>query len=689
MAKPSQRATRSSQRTLSTSGEPTAPRLWSERPAARTIAVLFLIAATLALYWPVSGYDFVNFDDPQYLNPHVQIGLTLDGVKWAFTQTEAANWHPLTWLSHMLDAQIFGPKAGGHHLTSLLLHIANSCLLLLLVLRLTRSLPRSFVVAAFFAWHPLHVESVAWVAERKDVLSTFFGLLALLAYTKYVQLPAASSKATRFFILSVTLFALGLMCKPMLVTLPFLLWLLDYWPLARFQFSPRAVQPATNRRLILEKVPFLLLTAIFCAITLRVQQAGHAIVAVKTLPLEFRLGNAALAYWGYLEKLFWPHDLAVFYPYGILQFNWLNWVALAALILVSLGALALCRLGYTVTGWFWYLGALVPVIGLVQVGAQAMADRYMYLPSIGIIVLIVFGGADLAARFHRDRDLAPILAGVALAGCLFTCRLQLGYWQNSDSLYRHAIVCTKGNFVACNNLAVDLEARGQYAEAANWCREAIAAKADYADAHCTLAVILLAQKRPPEARVELEQALQIDPTLPRAHYYLGNQLLAEGNVTAAQSHYQAALERLPEYPEAHYQLAILLAASNPDESVQRFHEALRLKPDWKEALNNLAWVLATTPDDKLRNGAEAVRLAQRAVLITSTNEAGPLDTLAAALAETGKFEEAVETGRKALVLAAKPDSHFPPKEIETHIRCYELKKPIRDPAPAKPHKPSP
>jgi hypothetical protein len=390
---------------------------------------LTLALATLAVFWQVLGHDFVNYDDPDYVyrNPNVQSGITLSSIKWAFTTGHAANWHPLTWLSHMLDWQLFGDNPGWHHLTNLFLHIANTLLLFAVLKRMTNALWRSAFVAAAFALHPLHVESVAWVAERKDVLSTLFWMLTIAAYLRYLERPG-----TGRYLLTLLIFALGLMAKPMLVTLPFVLLLLDYWPLGRFQFgqivksvgqqSRKSLNAFSHwklsRHLLLEKVPLFALSAISSIVTFLVQRTAGAVTSVETLPLKLRIANTFVSYLTYIQKMVWPSRLAMFYPYpDKTDLIWQTVVFALLLLIISLGVIWLMRRRrYLLTGWLWYLGTLVPVIGLVQVGDQALADRYTYVPLTGLFIIIAWGVPDLIAKWRfRKHALAASAIAVLLA----------------------------------------------------------------------------------------------------------------------------------------------------------------------------------------------------------------------------------------------------------------------------------
>ena len=680
------------------SGSPSWADLWGRW--ASLLSCLLLAAGTLVVYGAVTGFEFVNIDDQVYVtgNPHVRLGLTWEGIRWALRSSEAANWHPLTWISHMLDCQCYGLKAGGHHVTSVLLHLANSWLLFALLLRTTQKRGCSLVVAALFAWHPLHVESVAWVAERKDVLSTCFGLCSLLAYATYSQKfrdqnPAPRTSRTSasvlhspsvfFYLLSLLCFALGLMSKPMLVTLPFVMVLLDYWPLRRLgqpgSDEAKRFQAASWMRLALEKVPFLALAAMSCWLTLRAQSLGGAVITMTDLPLGVRIANVVLSYYRYVGKTLWPGHLAVFYPYQYTGMTGPIWLAGGGLAMVSAVVLWLGRFPYLAVGWLWYVGTLVPVIGLVQVGAQGMADRYSYLPCIGLFILGVFGASEVAARSRYAKAALSVVGGLALAGCLAAAQRQAGFWRNNESLYRHAIAVTKGNYVANNNLGTTLAGRGQWEEATGLYREALLWKPDYTDARCNLAAAYAALKRHPEAIAEYETALRMNPHLTRAHFFLGDEFFAGGDAASAEAHYRAALAMRPDYAEAHYRIGYLLLARNEvEDSIRHYREVVRLRPDWVEVLNNLSWLLASHPEARFRDGKLAVELAARGVALTHTNSPTLLDTFAGALAEAGRMAEAIQAARTAATLAQNTGPERLRREIETHLRCYEQGKPFRE-----------
>ena len=420
---------------------------------------IFLAAITWLVFGQTLRHEFVNYDDDEYVFKNAQVarGLTLEGIVWAFTHVHSANWHPLTWISHMLDCQFYGLNPGGHHLTNVLLHAATAILLFLVLRQMTGTFWRSAFVAAVFAIHPLRVESVAWVAERKDVLSGLFFMLTIGAYVRYARAPWSPLR----YGLVVLLFALGLMCKPMLVTMPFVLLLLDYWPLNRFAtLQGQAEHTNIRRRLILEKLPLLGLGLASCVVTLFAQRDSMAPVAKISLPL--RLGNAVVAYVDYLREMFWPADLAVLYPWEEARLGVSNTVgAIVLLAGISAGVFVLRRRRYLVTGWLWYLVMLGPVIGILQVGNQARADRYTYLPQIGLYLLLTWGAADLCARWRYRRLLLASLSGIILVALIFSARAQASYWQDSETLWSHALACTTDNIIAEGNLGQACYAKGK------------------------------------------------------------------------------------------------------------------------------------------------------------------------------------------------------------------------------------
>lgn len=848
-----------------------------------------LVGMTLALFWPAVSHPFMAIDDSEYVTDHplVPLGLTWPGVGFAFTTRHSGNWHPLTTLAHMLDCQLFGLNPAGHHFVNILLHALNAGLVFWVWRTLTGSEWRSALLAAFFALHPLRVESVAWVSERKDVLSVFFALLTIWAYGRYAAAsraaaegrsgiptpkpagdggpdsvesqarapadfaprhspgsaaghPASVTAAYRF---ALGFFALGLMSKPMLVTLPFLLLLLDYWPLGRFGLADLGFRISNLRRLwplVREKIPFFALCGLVCYITLQVQQ--HAMADPKVLPLPTRLANMFLSYRQYLAQTFWPSGLGVVYPYN------LNpppaEVALAVALVLGVTLLAWTwreRLPWFVIGWLWFVGTLIPVIGIVQVGIQAHADRYTYLPSIGLWTLLVWTVAHFTAtrtlatpfnpaaaaprveqpalspprRFTRFglRGVAAVLAGAALCGLAVLTRTQLSHWESTEKLmlhtervagaselvrgalgefylnegrlaeaetqYRLGLQLDANSWPSVIGLAIVYARQGKPQEAERLYRRALAsrptpayhfqladllheqkryeearlhylqglARAPYhAGARARLGNLYYAQKNWSAAREQYERALRLNPKSPGLHYNLGlvlaiqghraeaierfrraieldrtyaeahnslgYLLAAEGHQDAAIGHFRAALASKPDLAAAHQNLAealarrgeldlarthfeaalkfqtnfakariglagVCVAQHRPAEAMAHLRAAIQLEPENPEPLNNLAWLLATQPNPALRDGAEAVRLASRAVELSRTNDVDMLDTLAAAHAELGQFEQAVTVAARALELLLRTGQTNRIAELSNRLTLYRHQTPYR------------
>ena len=567
---------------------------------------LVLTIAILSLFWQVQNHGFVNLDDDLYVtaNPHVQAGLTVDGIVWAFTTTHASNWHPLTWLSHMADCHLFGLSPGAHHFTNVLLHVGNTLLLFLVFYRMTWAVWKSAFVAGLFALHPLHVESVAWIAGRKDLLSTFCWLLTIGLYLRYVKCPRYNR-----YLLVLLSFSLGLMAKPMLVTLPFVLLLLDYWPLGRLESTNSSLTTKSDTgkstvfwsrrslilRLVLEKIPLLGLTTVSSIVTFLAQRSGGALESLNTIPLNVRLANAFVAYVRYMEKTIWPHDLAVFYPHpGRSLPMWQ--VAGAVLLLISITVLVLRTVRshpHLTIGWLWYLGTLVPVIGIVQVGAQALADRYTHVPLIGLFIVMAWGLPDMLARWsHRRAALATLTAGLLVA--LMICSLlQVRYWQNSSTLFRHTLEVTTNNWLAHNNMGLAVASEGDSAGALAHYRKSLLINPNNAPAHNNLGIALAQHKSPLEARIHFDQALYLKPDLADAHYNLGVLLMKNGEIDDAIFHYQQALQSKPDDPQIHNNMAnALLRRGDVCAAIFHYREALRLEPASTTTRKNLEVALA-------------------------------------------------------------------------------------------------
>ncbi len=629
------------------------------------VVSLVLIVAILLAFWQVRNHQFITLDDDNYVvdNPSVRRGLTLRGVIWAFTTTDASNWHPLTWLSHMVDCGLYGLNPGGHHVTSLLFHIASTLLLFLVLKRMTGALWKSGFVAALFALHPLHVESVAWVAERKDVLSTFFWMLTMWTYTRYVQRPGFN----RYLVVLLS-FGLGLLSKPMLVTLPFVMLLLDYWPFGRFQFgqssgdrnasthnpSDRSDQRSSPPHLVLEKVPFFVLSAVSSFLTFFAQKKGGAIQPLEFIPLGTRIVNSLVSYVGYIWKMIWPHNLALLYPYPDRFPIWE--VVGAALLLASVSVLvtrAARGRPYLVVGWFWYLGTLVPVIGLVQVGMQAMADRYTYVPLLGLFVMVVWGFSDILKGWRYRRTVFAVLAGILLPALMIVTRVQARYWENSITLFKHTLEVTVNNYHVHNNLGVALARQDKMQEAMAHYAEALRIHPGLAQVKNNIGGVLFREGKIEEAITQYAEALRIAPDYADAHSNLGVALVREGKIQEAIVHYEEALRIKPDYAEVHNKLGFALARQGKiQEAIAHYEEALRIKPDYVDAFANLGVALV----EQGKKPEEIVDLAE--ALGIKIDYADLLNELGVALARQGKNQEAISIFNEALrIKSDRADVH--------------------------------
>jgi hypothetical protein len=507
---------------------------------------LALALITLAVFCQVHSFEFITLDDPDYVyeNPNVQAGITLQTINWAFTTDTASNWHPLTWLSHMLDWQLYGASAGGHHITNLIFHIANALLLFIVLKQMTNALWQSAFAAALFALHPLHVESVAWVAERKDVLSTFFWILTMWAYLRYVKRPKVSG-----YLLITVFFALGLMAKPMLVTLPFVLLLLDYWPLERFG-------QRTFFYLIREKIPFMALSAVSSIVTFFVQRDSKAVISLVLFPLRHRVFNSFISYVEYMWKMFRPARLAFFYPNPGQNVS-ASYAVLSAVFLLVLTILVLVfakNHRYLITGWFWYLGTLVPVIGLVQVGNQAMADRYSYITLTGLFIIIAWGVPELLAKLPQRKIVLWMSSFMVLSALAICTYRQTRYWKDTIAIHQHALRVTKDNFLVHNSIALQLLKRGQTEQAIS----------------------------------HYSEAVRIQPDNPSALNGLGVALCYAGKVDQAIVYYEKSLSIQPKNVDTHNNLGIAFCWQGKfDRGIEHFKQALQIDPDCVDAKNNL------------------------------------------------------------------------------------------------------
>jgi tetratricopeptide (TPR) repeat protein len=645
----------------------------NDDPAKSRVALTCLVLGlvTLAVFWPVGGFDFTNYDDEHYIsqNAVVKGGLTLENIKWALTTTYFSYWHPLTWMSHMLDCQLFAENSGAHHLTSLFFHVLNTLLVFLVLGRMTGALGRSAFVAALFALHPLHVESVAWLAERKDVLSTFFWLLAIWAYARDVKRHGTGCSP-----LALAFFACGLMSKPVVVTLPCTLLLLDFWPLRRIAIRPSpdphaAAEPKDRLRsspsshstlrtllgLIVEKLPFFAWSAGSCGITYFGTKAAGNTLSADKLSWSFRLTNVPVSYIRYIGKMIWPEDMTVLYP---IPSQWAPWQVVGAtllLVCVSLAVVAMVRRApYLLVGWLWYLGTLVPTLSLIAVGYQSMADRYTYVSLLGLFIMIAWGAADMATRWSWPKPALKAAAAVSIAGCILVTRLQLHTWRNSVSLWTHAVAATQSNAIAHYNLGHALFKEGQSEQPMRHYREALRIKPDYLDAHLNLGQVLLGMGRLEEATNQFAACLKIKPDYDKAHNNLGGALLMMDQPAQAVNEFTRALLSNPEYAGAHFNLGLALAKLGRfDEAIEHYAAALRLEPDGPATHKWMGKALSARnqPAEAASHYFQALRL--------NPNDAELHANLGAILVQMGRSFEGIGYLREAVQLdPALAEAHF-------------------------------
>lgn len=610
--------------------------LISNRTTQLAAIYLGLVGLVAVVFLQTGHFNFVNYDDGGYVfeNPNIKAGLTWRGVVWAFTHVHSQNWHPLTSISHMIDCQLFGLNAGAHHLVNVGLHTVTALLLFTFLWQSTNALWASAISAAIFAIHPLRVESVAWISERKDVLSGLFFMLTLLAYLRYVR----GQTWQRMAVVAVC-FAFGLMSKPMLVTTPIVLLLLDYWPFARFKKQGLW-------KLILEKVPLVILSVGSCAATLIAQQV--AIGSTESLPLASRIDNALVTYVNYLRQMFWPVDLVPFYIHPEWRLG--TWEIIGAIVLLAgiTAAIFLLRrkLPFLLVGWLWYVVMLLPVIGIIQVGLQARADRYTYLPQIGIIIAVVWAIRDLTSRW-RARTVALVPASLAVVGSLsFLSYRQATHWHDTESLWSYTLNRSPENDVALTGLAMVEVVRGQTDNAITHFRHALALRDGNAAAHYGLGLALSQQRKTDEAIGHWQRSLELQPDNINARNYLGA-ALAEIGRTA--------------------------------EAIQQWQQALAFDPDNGNAANNLAWVLATSPDPTLRDGAQAVAYAKRATKVRGGENPLVYRTLAAAYAENRQFAEAISAAEHAKQLAQATGNSALVSELDQCLELFRQQRALREP----------
>ncbi len=608
----------------------------------RTTPYIISLVLT-AMVWVVYGqtlyHKFVSYDDNGYIyeNPVVKKGLTLHGIAWAFSYGDIGHWHPVTWITHMLDCQFYGLWASGHHLTNVLLQCASAVLLFLVLRQMTGALWRSAFVAAVFAVHPLHVESVAWVAERKDVLSGFFFMLTLWAYVSYARGPRSLVR----YLAVVILFALGLMCKNMLVTLPFVLLLLDYWPLRRWE------DRAGLLRMVWGKIPLFALSVASCVITSLVPEK---MADMDRLPLLLRLENAVVSCAIYLRQMVWPAGLIVPYPNPAEDFpTGVLLLSLAALAAIST-AVFLFRKNrpWLVVGWLWYLGMLAPVIGIVQISTYSHADRYTYLPEIGLYIAVAWLAAEAGARMRNGRVILGSLAVASLVALMFYARIQASYWRDDDTLWSHTLAVMPDNAAAHNNLGAYLELNGSVDGALEQYRKALEIKSDYPEAHNNLGNALFDKGLTDEAIAQYAKALELAPNYAEAHNNLGNALLQKRDVDGAIAHCRKAVELLPDYVDAQNNLGNALNARGESlEAIIHYRKALDVDPDYASAQSNLANTLLITGQND-----EAIAHYRKALAI-NPKLAGDRGNLGNLLLQQRKFEEAAAQFREALKI--QPD----------------------------------
>lgn len=677
------------------------------RPSAtvRVVVCVLLALSVFATYAGVRHCGFTDADDPHYVlsNPIVKRGLTWEGVRWAFTTGHAANWHPLTWLSHMLDVELFGLRPLGHHLSSVALHAANSVLLLLALERTTRAFWRSAAVASLFALHPLRVESVAWVAERKDVLCAFFFFVLLLAYARYVERAGVA----RYLAVAVSL-ALGLLAKPMLVTAPFVLLILDVWPLRRTR------ERGSWKRITLEKLPLLVLVLLASVATFLAQRSGGTVQSIDAIAIHVRVLNAVISYGAYVAQLLWPQGLCVYYPYPLGSQLVPFAVSVSALAVITTLALReRSRRPYLLAGWLWFAGMLVPVIGIVQVGSQAHADRYTYLPSIGLTLALVWLVADLLSLSRAPRWLGPALVVTALAPLAALAHRQVAYWRNSEALFTRALSVTRDNAFMHHALGNFLIERGRVDDGLTHLNESLRLAPSFAYPHNGLGAALYTRGNLDQAELHLARAIELDPRYSVPRYNLGLVFERAGRTDEALASYRVAVELDPWNAAGHARLARLLGARGqldqalahyararevqPDdhelgrwvavtltllgrvaEAVGEYEKLLRSSPNDVDALNNVAWIRATHGDAEHRDGALAVRYAERARdLLATTPNAVVFDTLAAAYAETGRFDDAVVACERAIALAESSGDAQGADRFRAHLAQFKSGQALR------------
>ena len=679
-----------------------------------------LVAAIVLAYEPMRHNDFISYDDPDYVtrNPHITGGLTAESVIWAFTKPHYHMYHPLTSLSHMLDCELFGLDPFWHHAASLFFHMLNALLLFWVLKRMTGAVWASAFVAAIFALHPLQVDSVAWVAERKSVLSGSFWILTMITYVFYSERPGPGR-----YLLVVVGYVLALLSKPVVISLPFALLLLDYWPLRRIRTksaeNKQSEKPRYRRfsakRLIVEKVPLLILSAALCVITIFALHGSGAVMPLETIPIRYRIANAFIAYLKYIQNFIWPSKLAVLYPHPADRILMIE-AATCALVLISI--LGLCiylgnRKRYLPVGWLWFIGTLVPVIGIVQAGAQAMADRYMYVPIIGLLIIIAWGAGEASAKMPYRTILLALSAAVVLSAAVICTRRQVAYWRDNLTLFGHTLKVTQNNAIIHNSYGCALCDAGQADAALTEFQKALEIIPTFSKARYNLGKLLFSEGKLDQAVACFQGLLKIHGDSAEPYYYLGLIHNKKRQPDQAAECFSQALRGDPNYIEAHSQLGgVYLAANQIERAIEHFNDVVRLDAgrtdayaslgmaymkkgrldlavsNWSRAvelnpssapvLNNLAWVLAANRDTTVRNPAKAVQFALRACELTDYKDPAVLDTLAVAYAADDRFEHAAQTATKAIRLAESAGQKELADEIRRRLRLYQANTPYYD-----------
>jgi Flp pilus assembly protein TadD len=601
---------------------------------------LALALSTVAVYYRVYSYDFNNYDDPQYVfeNPHIQEGFTAESIEWGFTAGHVAYWHPLTWFSHMLDWQLFGRDAGGHHVVNLIFHVANTLILFAALKQMTGAVWPSAFVAALFGLHPLHVESVAWVSERKDVLSTFFLFLTMWAYARFAEKPKIGN-----YLLMALFYVFALMSKPMVVTLPFVLLLLDYWPLERFSLRHgQAGEKRSLSYLLVEKTPLFVMAVVSCVITFAHQREIGAMNVGREWGFWVRITNVPISYLQYIIKTVWPSKLAFFYPHPGFSIS-VPYAAITVVLLVTVTFLVIrfaAKYKYLLVGWFWFLGTLIPVIGIVQVGDQAFADRYSYITLTGLFIIVAWGAPDLLGKWRYRKTLLWTCSLVVLSVLGVCAHIQQRYWKDSLTLCARAIAVTEDNFKAHFFMARMLFLRGDNEGVVEHCKETIRVKPNFVDAHNLLGTALIRMGKVDEAIECFEDALEVAPDFGPAHANLGLTLATKGKYDNAVEHYRMALETIDESP-IHSDLGdLLLHVKKYGEAVTEYQKVLSAEPDNVEVLNKLGFTLAHIGryDEAIENFNQAIQI--------DPNHTDAKKNLELVLAEQGKRQNEGTEGIK-------------------------------------------